>query len=223
MLAPAAIAATLGLGTIPGQNGGPDLPEPQRQRNHPLASALTRQLIQQCTGERQRSRGDRCRPAGRHPQPRREQGLAELIFGTVYPFSMHSILLHRWFGLAGIDSHGRICSSPCCHPSSWSPESRPGSSTASAPVRPWNALAVHSGSGIIVHAGIDIVADAPEKVLVWRAAEIEARAEPVAALNRAIVKASHWCADPANWAHSGRRLVQAWHSRCAGIGLSKRC
>ena len=196
MLAPAAIAAALGLGQFPvkmaapiclNRNGNAITVSPilydQLQRHRtgdlqdPVVSAMAlREVI----------RG------------RREQGLTELVFGTVYPFSMHSILLDRWFKLAEIDSREDL-QLTVLPPQFMVTGIKTGLIDGFCAGAPWNALAAHGGSGVIVHAGIDIIADAPEKVLVWRAAEIEQRAEHVAALNRAIIKASLWCAAPNNW------------------------
>jgi NitT/TauT family transport system ATP-binding protein len=203
MLAPAAIAATLGLGQFPVKMAAPICLN--RNGNAiTLSPALHEQLIRHCHGDA----GDPAVSAAALRaviRDRRETGLPELIFGTVYPFSMHSILLHKWFSLAGIDPREDL-QLTVLPPQFMVTGIQTGLIDGFCAGAPWNALAVHGGSGVIVHAGIDIVADAPEKVLVWRAAEMEARAESVDALNRAIIKASQWCAAPANWPILARDL-----------------
>ncbi len=197
MLAPAAIAATLGLGQFPVKMAAPVCLN--RNGNAiTLSPALHEQLLRQCSGD-SRNPATTAAALADVIRNRRAQGLPELVFGTVYPFSMHSILLHKWFLLAGIDPREDL-QLTVLPPQFMVTGIKTGLIDGFCAGAPWNALAVQSGSGTIVHPGTDIVPDAPEKVLVWRAAEIETRADSVSALNRAIIKASHWCADPANWA-----------------------
>ena len=192
----ARIAATLGLGQFPVAMAAPICLN--RNGNAiTLSPALHEHVLRACAGDP----GDPAVSAAalrRVIHQRREQHLPELVFATVYPFSMHSILLDRWFKLAGIDSQEDL-QLTVLPPQFMVTGIERGLIDGFCAGAPWNALAVADGSGVIVHPGIDIFGDALEKVLVWRAADIERRAEQVTALNRAIVAASHWCADPANW------------------------
>lgn len=196
MLAPAAIASTLGLGQFPLAMAAPICLN--RNGNAiTLSPALYAQVVAQCAG-------DAADPSVTAEalraviQDRRASGLPELVFATVYPFSMHSILLNRWFKLAGIDPQEDL-QLTVLPPQFMVTGVERGLIDGFCAGAPWNALAVDTGSGVMVHAGTDIVADAPEKLLVWRAADIGARLAQVRGLNRAIVAASHWCAQPANW------------------------
>ena len=198
MLAPAAIAATLGLGQFPVKMAAPICLN--RNGNAiTLSPALYEQLIQQCTGEP----SDPAVTAAALRaviRTRREQGLAELIFGTVYPFSMHSILLHRWFGLGRDRLAGGFAAHRAAAPvhGHRNPDRAHRRLLRRRPMeRPGRSIAAAASSCM---PGSTSWPTLRRRVLVWRAAEIEARAEQVAALNRAIIKASHWCADPANWA-----------------------
>ncbi len=205
MLAPAAIASTLGLGQFPvamatavclNRNGNAIT----------LSPSLHGQVLLQCAG----SPADPAVSAAalaRVIQNRRDKGLPELVFGTVYPFSMHSILLNRWFKLAGIDSQEDL-QLTVLPPQFMVTGLERGLIDGFCAGAPWNALAMDAGCGVIIHAGIDIIADAPEKILVWRTPDIDARRECVLALNRAIIAASRWTADPANWSILADDLAQ---------------
>ena len=205
MLAPAAIASTLGLGQFPVAMAAPICLN--RNGNAiTLSPVLHDRVLQQC-------HGDPADPAisaaalGRVIRFRRHSGLPELIFGTVYPFSMHSILLNRWFSLAGIDAREDLQLS-VLPPHFMVTGLERGLIDGFCAGAPWNALAADGGTGVIIHAGTDLVRDAPEKILVWRAADIDPRFEHVSALNRAITAASHWCADPANWSELATDLAR---------------
>ncbi len=205
MLAPAAIAATLGLGQFPVAMAAPVCLN--RNGNAiTLSPALCEQVMQ-------RRAGDAADPAvtaralAEVIRARRDAGLPELVFATVYPFSMHSILLNRWFGLAGIDPQEDL-QMTVLPPQFMVTGIERGLIDGFCAGAPWNTLAMAGGSGTIVHPGTDIIGDAPEKVLVWRAADIEPRSDQVAALNRAIRAASHWCADPVNWPRMAEDLSQ---------------
>ncbi len=196
MLAPAAIASTLGLGRFPVAMAAPICLN--RNGNAiTLSPSLHAEVLRHCAG-------DAADPAvtaaalARVIRVRRAAGLPELVFATVYPFSMHSILLNRWFKVAGIDPQEDL-QMTVLPPQFMVTGIERGLIDGFCAGAPWNALAMAGGSGVIIHAGTAIVGDAPEKVLVWRTPDIGPRLEHVSALNRAIIAASHWCADPANW------------------------
>ena len=63
---------------------------------------------------------------------------------------------------------------------------------------PWNSIAVDQGIGAILHFGVDLVRDCPEKVLALRADWAAAHAEPTRELASAILDASGWSRDPGN-------------------------
>jgi ABC-type nitrate/sulfonate/bicarbonate transport system substrate-binding protein len=63
---------------------------------------------------------------------------------------------------------------------------------------PWNSLAVAQGIGSILHFGVEVVRDCPEKVLALRADWASAHVDETNALAGSILDASRWCSDPAN-------------------------
>ena len=196
MLAPAAIASTLGLGQFPVAMAAPICLN--RNGNAiTVSNALHEQMLRHCVGETTNPAVTAAALA-RVIRIRRETGLPELVFATVYPFSMHSILLGRWFALAGIDPQEDL-QMTVLPPQFMVTGIERGLIDGFCAGAPWNSIALAGGSGVMVHPGIDIIDDAPEKVLVWRAAEMTTRFDQVGALNRAIAAASAWCANPANW------------------------
>lgn len=204
MLAPAAIASTLGIGGV----------------TAPMAASILLNLNGNALTVSSRrfeemarvAKGDLADPSvsaqalAALVSARKASGLPPLAFATVFGFSCHTYLLHDWMALAGLRLGEDIRLTIV-------PPVRTVEALASGEVdgfcagAPWNTLAVEAGVGAILHCGVDLVPDCPEKVLAWRADDVERRSEAVARLNAALREASHWVSDEANWPSLSRLLA----------------
>lgn len=195
MLAPAAIASAIGIGhmDVPfvapvalGLNGN------AITVSHALHEAL-----------RSEAEGDLADPwvtataLARVVAKRRAAGQDALTLGHVFPFSTHHYQLRLWLRAGGIvaDEDIRLIVVP---PPFMIETLRKGQVDGFCVGAPWSSLAVAAGVGIIVHTGVDLVRNCPEKVLAFRADFADTRAEEIHALAAAIHDASLWAADPAS-------------------------
>ena len=71
---------------------------------------------------------------------------------------------------------------------------------------PWNAAAVAAGIGAMVLASVDLRRNCHDKVLAWRADDVERRPAAVAKLGTAILKAGAWASIPKNFARMAQHL-----------------
>jgi ABC-type nitrate/sulfonate/bicarbonate transport system substrate-binding protein len=129
---------------------------------------------------------------------RQARGAPDLVLATVYPYSMHSLLLDAWLGGAGLKSAGCGLRIEVVPPPLLVEAIKAGEIDGFCGGAPWHAVAAETGHGIVLHLGIDLVADAPEKVLAFRAEDIDARSTACDQLVRALVAAAGWCAEPGN-------------------------
>lgn len=100
---------------------------------------------------------------------RRKRGADPLTFGMTFPFSCHNYLLRFWMAAGGIDPDEDVrlvVLPPPYMVDSLSSRQVDGFCVGA----PWNSVAVELGIGHILHFGTDIFANAPEKVLAVRAA-----------------------------------------------------
>jgi two-component system, oxyanion-binding sensor len=128
---------------------------------------------------------------------RRARGDAPLVFGMTFPFSTHNYLLRFWMAAGGVDPDEGVqlvVLPPPYMVDSLSSRQVDGFCVGA----PWNSIAVELGVGIILHFGCDIVARAPEKVLAVRAAWAANRADALARLVRALDGAMTFINDPSN-------------------------
>lgn len=204
MLAPAAIASTLGIGGVTAPMAAPIL---LNLNGNALTVSLRRfeELARA-------AKGDLADPSvsatalATLVAARKASGLPPLVFAAVFGFSCHAYLLRDWMALGGVRLGEDVRLDIV-------PPVRTVEALASGEVdgfcagAPWNTLAVEGGTGAILHCGVDLVPDCPEKVLAWRADDIEHRGEAVARLNAALVDASHWASDTANWPELARLLA----------------
>jgi ABC-type nitrate/sulfonate/bicarbonate transport system substrate-binding protein len=194
MLAPAAIASAIGIGHM-------DVPLVA-----PLALGLNGNAITVShalfEALRQEARGDLADPSvtatalARVVAYRRATGQAALTFGHVFPFSTHHYQLRLWLRAGGLaaDDDIRLIVVP---PPFTVETLRKGQVDGFCVGAPWNALAVAAGVGVIIHAGVDIVRNCPEKVLAFRAEWAQSHLDQVRALAEAIHDASRFVADAA--------------------------
>lgn len=204
MLAPAAIASTLGIGGVTAPMAAPML----LNLNGNALTVSSRRFEEMARA----AKGDLADPLVSAQAlatlvgARKASGLPPLAFAAVFGFSCHTYLLHDWMALAGIRLGEDVRLAIV-------PPVRTVEALASGEVdgfcagAPWNTLAVEAGVGAILHCGVDLMPDCPEKVLAWRADDIERRGEAVARLNAALIEASGWVSDAANRPRLARLLA----------------
>jgi len=195
MLAPAAIAVSLGIGQIEaplvapvalGLNGNAIT----------VSQALFQNLRQQAQGEVADPRVT-AKALARIVASRRAAGEAPLTFGHVFPFSSHHYQLRLWLRAGDLDPDEdvRLVVVP---PPFMVFTLRKGQLDGFCVGAPWNALAVAADAGTILHHCPDIVRDCPEKVLAFRAEWAWSHGDEVRALAGAVGDASRWAAAPGN-------------------------
>ena len=199
MLGPAAIAATLGLGGV------------KAPMAVPIAlnldgSAITVSL-RRFEEMARLADGDMADPAvsaralAAMVARRKASGLPPLTFAAVFGFSSHTYLLCQWLAQGGVRL-GEDVRFEVVPPPQTVEALTSGRVDGFCAGAPWNAAAVAAGIGAMVHCGVDLHRDCPEKVLAWRADDAERRATAVSKLNAAILRASDWACRPDNLAVS---------------------
>ena len=200
MLGPAAVAATLGIGGV------------RAPMAVPIAlnldgSAITLSL-RRFEELARLAQGDMADPLvsaaalAALVARRRRSGLPQLTFAAVFGFSSHTYLLCEWLAKGGLKLGDDIRFEVVPPPQTVEALSS-GRVDGFCAGAPWNAAAVAAGIGAMLHCGVDLRRDCPDKVLAWRADDAERRSNAVARLNAAILRASDWVHDPAN----GERLA----------------
>ncbi len=138
---------------------------------------------------------------------RRQAGDRPLSFATVHPFSGHNFELRYWLAASGIDPE-RDIELTVLPPPFMVDALRSRHIDGYCVGEPWSSAAVLAGVGRIVTTKSAIWRSSPEKVLGMRAEWVNAEPDTVAALLRALHKASLWCDDPANHAALANLLAQ---------------
>jgi len=204
MLGPAAIAATLGIGGV------------KAPMAVPIAlnldgSAITVSL-RRFDEMARLSDGDMADPAvsaaalATLVARRKASGLPPLTFAAVFGFSGHTYLLCEWLAKGGL-TLGEDIRFEVVPPPQTVEALSSGRVDGFCAGAPWNAAAVAAGIGAMVHCGVDLRRNCPDKVLAWRADDAERRAEAVARLNAAILRASDWVCAPQNSERLARYLA----------------
>jgi two-component system, oxyanion-binding sensor len=195
LLAPVAIASSLGLGHIKvpivapfnlSLNGNAITVSP------PLHAALMAEFD-----------GDRfdpmatARALSRVVASRRRGGAEPLTFGMTFPFSTHNYQLRFWMAAGGVDPDEdvRLVVLP---PPFMADSIASGQIDGFCVGAPWNSIAVDRGVGHILHFVSDILERAAEKVLAIRAGWSEKNPQVVAALVRAASRAAEFIEQPQN-------------------------
>lgn len=205
LLAPVAIASSLGLGHVKvpivapfnlGLNGNAITVSPG------LHAAIMSELS-----------GDRFDPMAtaqalsRVVAARRKRGAEPLTFGMTFPFSTHNYQLRFWMAAAGVDPDEDV--RLVVLPPPYMVESLAnGHVDAFCVGAPWNSIAVDLGVGHILHFVSDILVRAAEKVLAVRQNWSEKNQELLAALIRAAFNAAQFIEQPENRAEAARILAQ---------------
>ena len=146
---------------------------------------------------------------------RRKAGLEPLTFGMTFPFSTHNYQLRFWMAAGGVDPDEdlRLVVLP---PPYMVDSLASGQVDAFCVGAPWNSVAVDLGIGHILHFVSDILVRAAEKVLAVRQDWSDKNPEVLAALIRAASRAAEFIEQPENRAetaaHPGEAGIYRW--RC---------
>jgi two-component system, oxyanion-binding sensor len=189
LLAPVAIASSLGLGHVKvpivapfnlGLNGNAITVSPALHAaimgevdGHPLDPMATALAL------------------ARVVAARRKRAAEPLTFGMTFPFSTHNYQLRFWMAAAGVypDEDVRLVVLP---PPYMVDSLANGQVDAFCVGAPWNSIAVDRGVGRILHFVSDILVRAAEKVLAVRQGWSEKNPEVLAALIRAAFRATEF-------------------------------
>ena len=211
LLAPVAIASSLGLGHVKvpiaapfnlGLNGNAITVSP----------ALYQALMKEIDGDRFDPMATALALA-RVVAARRKRGEEPLTFGMTFPFSTHNYQLRFWMAAGGVDPDEDI--HLVVLPPPYMADSIAGGQIDAFCVgAPWNSIAVDRGVGQILHFVSDILVRAAEKVLAVRQSWSEKNPELVAALVRAAFRASEFIEQPEN-----RNEVASMMARPERIGV----
>ncbi len=205
LLAPVAIASSLGLGHVKvpiaapfnlGINGNAITVSP----------ALHAALMEEVDGDRFDPMVT-AKALARVVARRRKAGAEPLTFGMTFPFSTHNYQLRFWMAAAGVDPDEdvRLVVLP---PPYMVDSLAKGHVDAFCVGAPWNSIAVDLGIGCILHFVSDILARAAEKVLALRQIWSDKHPDVVAALVRAHVMAAEFIERPENLLETARLLAQ---------------
>jgi ABC-type nitrate/sulfonate/bicarbonate transport system substrate-binding protein len=136
---------------------------------------------------------------------RRKAGAEPLTFGMTFPFSTHNYQLRFWMAAGGVDPDEdvRLVVLP---PPFMVDSLANGHVDAFCVGAPWNSVAVDLGIGHILHFVSDILVRAVEKVLAVRQDWSEKNPQVLAALVRAHIRASEFIEEPQNRAEAARIL-----------------
>ena len=205
LLAPVAIASSLGLGHVKvpivapfnlGLNGNAITVSP----------ALHAAIMEEIEGEALDPMATALALA-RVVAIRRKNGAEPLTFGMTFPFSTHNYQLRFWMAAGGVDPdedvHLVVLPPPYMVDSLAN-----GHVDAFCVGAPWNSVAVDLGVGHILHFVSDILLCAAEKVLAVRQNWADKNPDILKALVRAHIRAAEFIEQPQNRAEAASLLAQ---------------
>jgi two-component system, oxyanion-binding sensor len=195
MLGPAAIAATLGIGGVRAP-----MAAPLALNRDGAAITLSLRRFEELSRLAEGDLSDTAvsaRALAAMVARRKAAGLPPLTFAAVFGFSTHIYLLGEWLEKAGLrlSEDVRLEIVPPPQTVEALASGRIDGFCAGAP---WNSAAVAAGVGAMVHANVDLRRSCHDKVLAWRADDVERRPTVVSKLGTAILKASDWACRPEN-------------------------
>jgi ABC-type nitrate/sulfonate/bicarbonate transport system substrate-binding protein len=204
LLAPVAIASSLGLGHVKvpivapfnlGINGNAITVSP----------ALHAAIMSEIEGDPLDPMAT-ARALARVVAKRRKSGAEPLTFGMTFPFSTHNYQLRFWMAAGGVDPdedvHLVVLPPPYMVDSLVN-----GHVDGFCVGAPWNSVAVDLGIGHILHFVSDILVRAAEKVLAIRQSWAEKNPGIVAGLTRAAFRAAEFIEQPENRTEVARMLA----------------
>ena len=205
LLAPVAIASSLGLGHVK-----VPIAAPFNLGINGNAITVSPTLHEAIMAEIDSDRFDplvTARALARVVAKRRKAGAETLTFGMTFPFSTHNYQLRFWMAAGGVDPDEDVHLVVLPPPYMVDSISN-GHVDAFCVGAPWNSIAVDRGVGHILHFVSDILVRAAEKVLAIRQSWAEKNPAVVAALVRANARAAEFIEEPANRAEAARILAQ---------------
>lgn len=119
------------------------------------------------------------------------------VIGVVHRFSSHAIMLRYWLASAGIDPDRDVVLR-VLPPSLTVEAMRAGEIDGFIAGEPWGSAAIEAGLAETVAIGERIWQRGVEKVLAFRQDWLEANPETVDRLLRALARSAAWCDDPAH-------------------------
>ena len=205
LLAPVAIASSLGLGHIKvpiaapfnlGLNGNAITVSP----------ALYAAIVDEIEGDPLDPMATATALA-RVVAKRKKRGAEPLTFGMTFPFSTHNYQLRFWMAAGGVDPDEdvRLVVLP---PPYMVDSLASGQVDAFCVGAPWNSVAVDRGVGHILHFVSDILVRAAEKVLAVRQSWSDKNPDVLAALIRSASRAAEFIEQPENRAEAAKILAQ---------------
>jgi two-component system, oxyanion-binding sensor len=208
LLAPVAIASTLGLGHVK-----VPIAAPFNLGINGNAITVTQSLHAALMAEIDNDRSDpmeTARALSRVVEKRRKSGTEPLTFAMTFPFSTHNYQLRFWMAAGGVDPDEdvRLVVLP---PTFMVDSLANGHVDGFCVGAPWNSIAVDQGVGHILHFGADILPRAAEKVLAIRQSWSEKNPAIVAGLLRAVGRAADFIEHPENRAEVARVLARPEH------------
>jgi NitT/TauT family transport system ATP-binding protein len=204
LLAPVAIASSLGLGHVKvpivapynlGLNGNAIT----------VSQALHAAILREVEGGNPFDPMASALALARVVAARRKSGAEPLTFGMTFPFSTHNYQLRFWMAAGGVDPDEDV--RLVVLPPPYMVESLANNQIDAFCVgAPWSSIAVDLGVGHILHFVSDILLRAAEKVLAVRQGWSERNQEVVAALVRAAFRAAEFIEQAENRAEVARIL-----------------
>lgn len=191
MLAPLAIAVTLGLSQHPASISAPfklNLNGNALTMSTAFAAALDPDRAQRVNDPLGAAHDFAAAIGLYHRKP---------VVGIVHRFSSHALMLRYWLASAGIDPD-RDLALRVLPPSLMTEAMRAGEIDGFIAGEPWSSVAAADGLGEVVAIGSRIWQRGVEKVLAMRTDWMEANADIVDRLLRALSAAAAWCDDVAN-------------------------
>jgi len=119
------------------------------------------------------------------------------VIGVVHRFSSHALMLRYWLGFAGVNPD-RDVTLRVLPPSLMTEALRAGEIDGFIAGEPWSSVAIDQGLGEIAAVGVNIWRRGVEKVLGTRADWAAANLDTLDRLIRALARSAAWCDDPAN-------------------------
>lgn len=185
LLAPLAVAVSLGLGQHPAALAAP-FKLSVNGNAITFAPDLARRLGSAAARVSDPAAAGRALAAALVDLPRKP------VIAVVHRFSSHALALRYWLSFAGIDPDADI-TLRVLPPSIMTDALAAGEIDGFTAGEPWNSNAVDAGAGEIVALGSRIWESGPEKVLAMREDWTEANPETVDRLLHALDEAATWC------------------------------
>ena len=191
MLAPLAIAVTLGLSQQPAP-----LSAPYKLNVNGNMLVMAREFAQALDPDVASRLND---PLGTAHDFAAAIGLwkRKPVIGVVHRFSSHALMLRYWLASAGVDPDRDVLLR-VVPPSLTVEAMHAGEIDGFIAGEPWGSAAVDAGLAEAVAIGERIWQRGVEKVLAFRTPWLEENPQTVDALIRALARAAAWCDDPAN-------------------------